>query len=156
MTRDAQRSKVYAAEDELNRVLDDQLDVPVFNLFGSTIIVPLERKFADLPSMQRYTDAVLRQPGRVTLVERKDQSAASYSHAHRQIRVPVLSAPGTAHRWAMRETVLLHEIAHHLTLTASQAHGPEFTARFMDLLTEHIGPEAGLLFKVFLTENGGH
>jgi putative metallohydrolase (TIGR04338 family) len=43
----------------------------------------------------------------------------------------------------MREMVVLHELAHQFAV--GERHGPEFVANYARIVTEVIGPEAGLL-----------
>jgi putative metallohydrolase (TIGR04338 family) len=69
---------------------------------------------------------------------------------------PVIAVPthvaGTA--WALRELVVLHEIAHHLTDPDVAAHGPEFVTVLLDLVDGVVGPEAAFLLRVCLTDAG--
>ncbi len=51
----------------------------------------------------------------------------------------------------MREVVILHEIAHHLT-PGGDAHGLKFRAAFLHLVTEIIGPEAGFALRVLMMD----
>lgn len=136
----------YEAEFLLRDILDRQHDAPTIKIAGSTINVPIERRFADVPSMQRYTDRVLPDAG-ITVRERKGQAKAHYLAATREIAIPVLRVHDRRTPWAMRELVLLHECAHHGT---TDLHGPEFQERFVDLTTQHMGPEAGFLLRILL------
>lgn len=48
----------------------------------------------------------------------------------------------------MSTEVVLHEIAHHLSPNdAEPAHGPGFADRYLSLVTEIIGPEAGFVLR---------
>ena len=51
--------------------------------------------------------------------------------------------------WAMRESVVLHEIAHHVAITvhASAHHDREFTSSMLALVQEFLGHEAELLLR---------
>jgi putative metallohydrolase (TIGR04338 family) len=51
----------------------------------------------------------------------------------------------------MRETVVLHEIAHWLTPHGA-SHGTEFQSAFMWLLDHVVAPEAGFVFRFFLAQ----
>ena len=119
-------------------------EAPVF-IAGSTITLPTERKFADIPSIQRYVSRVLsvRTP---TVRARRGTAKAHYWGMRNEIAIP---EHGT--RWAMREIVILHECAHALA-PAGAKHGPAFQNVYTDLLTEHIGPEAGWLYRVLRTQ----
>ncbi|HZC72087.1 MAG TPA: TIGR04338 family metallohydrolase [Jatrophihabitans sp.] len=163
--RDVQRSKVYAAESLVCRIYDraEQADTRTVELHGSTITLPIERRFASLESIQRYVNAVLalrwvraRWPTRatvpVTVRARRGHAKAHYEQANATIAIP----PHEQNRaWAMRELVLLHELAHHLEPSeVAQPHGPEFTERYATLVAEIVGPEAGLLLRTAMHESG--
>lgn len=162
--RDLQRSRVYQAESLVRRVLDRaDAGSPTVQLHGSTLTMPIERRFASVESMQRYVDLVLRLnwvrtawPGRagvpVTVRERRGQTSAHYERATATIAIP----PHEHNRaWAMRELVLLHEVAHHLAPSRiAPSHGPEFVDRFTTLVTEIVGPEAGLLLRSAMHDCG--
>jgi putative metallohydrolase (TIGR04338 family) len=51
--------------------------------------------------------------------------------------------------WAMRELVVLHELSHHITMntTKSQAHGPEFAANYLELVSFSMSKEVSLLLR---------
>ena len=153
MSRDIGRARVYAAEQLVRSMLDRalKLGIQTIELHGSTITVPVERRFGDIASIQRYVDAVLalnwvrdewpRQAATpVTVRARAGQRAAHYEQHPPTIAIP----PWVAGRaWAMREMVVLHELGHHLAV--GEGHGPEFVATYTRLVTEVIGAEAGLL-----------
>lgn len=158
MARDQHRSAVYAAEDQLRATLKRGGRV---NFFGSTLDVPAERHFADLSSIQAYVDSVLAltpvvaswpdaQPVRVR--ERSGTTKAHYEPSG-TIAIP-LSGPVKA-RWAARETVVLHELAHHLVWSdAEPAHGPRFCGALVRLYQYAICPSAGLLLRASLDSAG--
>ena len=56
--------------------------------------------------------------------------------------------------WALRELVVLHEIAHHLCGPDGPAHGPRFTATFCALAAAVMGPEAGHVLRVVYAKQG--
>jgi putative metallohydrolase (TIGR04338 family) len=158
--RDDQRSRVYEAEGVLARMIDRRVDFPVAEAFGSRVVVPDDRKFGDLQSVQRYVDAVLAldwvrrtAPERAALPVRVRARAgatkAEYEFATMTIAVPAHRVGG---RWAMRELVVLHEIAHHLAPDAE--HGPGFTAQLLQLFEELIGFEAGFLLRSTFLDSG--
>jgi putative metallohydrolase (TIGR04338 family) len=163
--RDSQRGRVYEAESLVRRRFDraDTTGDRSLNLHGSQIVLPVERRFASIESMQRYTDLVLalswvtrRWPRRsavpVTVRQRAGQARAHYDRLTASIAIPPYSHNRS---WAMREYVLLHEIAHHLAPEAeAPAHGAGFVARFIDLVAEIIGPEAALLLRTAMHEAG--
>ena len=161
MTRpDAQRALVYEAEAVLAQLIDRRPDFPVFDAFGSQVVIPDDRKFGDIDSVQRYVDAVLalgwlrrryaeraRMPVRVRA--RAGATKAEYDLVTRTIAVPPHQVGG---RWAMRELVVLHELAHHLT--PSTDHGPAFVTALLDLVEQIVGPEAGFLLRSALLDAG--
>ena len=59
--RDSQRSKVYAAETLVRTIFDraDERDLRTVDIYGSTLTLPIERKFASLDSVQHYLDSIL-------------------------------------------------------------------------------------------------
>lgn len=162
-TVDARRSRVYAAEDQVARLLDRAASgLRTVDFFGSTLTLPVERRFADLPSMQRWADAVLalgevgrRWPGTppVRLRERKGLTRAHYEPPG-VVAVPLRST------WAARELVLCHELAHHLSAhdpavpADAAGHGPEFQVAYEQLVEVVIGPEVALLLRAGLDAAG--
>lgn len=165
MTRDQHRSAVYSAEDHVGRILERG---GVVEFFGSTLTLPIDRRFADIASVQRYVDAVLAVQADDDLVvppvrvrERAGHARAHYEAGIRTgfavIAVPLHLVDGR--RWAARESVVLHEIAHHLCANDSlargeSAHGPIFCGRLLALHDRIIGPESALLLRAELTACG--
>lgn len=132
------------------------------DFFGSRLTLPPERRFADLASVQRWVDAVLaldpvceRWPATppCEVRPRRGSSRAHYQ-APGQIAVPL------SERWALRELVLCHEVAHHLVFhdprvsSEVAAHGREFVDAFVDLVQLVIGAEVALLLRAGLDEVG--
>lgn len=160
-TADRQRGKVYEAEALVRRILDRAVDFPIVEVAGSHLTLPPERKFGSLLSVQAYIDAVLalswirrrweRAARPVIVRERVGQDKAHYERTGSVIAIP-LHRGGQA--WALREMVVLHELAHHLATEAEVGHGPEFTGRMLELVSELVGPEAALLLRVTLLETG--
>jgi putative metallohydrolase (TIGR04338 family) len=156
MAVDSRRSRVYAAEHQVERMLDRAASgARTVDFFGSTLTLPVERRFADLASMQRWADEVLalssvreRWPGTppVRLRERKGLTRAHYQ-APDQIAVPLRTT------WAARELVLCHEVAHHLVchdpaVPADVAgHGGAFLDAYARLVEVVVGPEVALLLR---------
>lgn len=150
--RDQQRSAVYAAEEQWSRQLARG---GAIDFFGSPLQVPIERRFADIGAVQRYVDAVLGLIGVITLWpaappvrvrERGGTGRAHYSEG--VIAIPMRGAVGE--RWAARESVVLHELAHHLVAHSHPGvapHGPEFRRTEVRLVEIALGPEAALLLR---------
>lgn len=157
--RDSRRGRVYAAEQQVARLLDRAADgATAVEFFGSTLTLPVERRFADVASVQRWVDAVLGLdevrthwvdvPG-CGVRARRGASRAHYEPPG-TIAVPL------AGRWAMRELVLCHELAHHLTFHGSTAadpgHGRAFVDTYVSLTGIVIGPEVALLLRAGLDQ----
>lgn len=163
MDRDVQRSRVYAAETVVRRMLDRAADgTGTVDLHGSTLTLPPERRFASVASINRYIDQVVRLswvraawPARaaapVTVVERGGQAKAEYHRLTASIAIPPYQGNAA---WAMRELVVLHELAHHLGTDEEEPHGPAFCDRMLTLVDGVIGPEVALLLRSTLHDAG--
>jgi putative metallohydrolase (TIGR04338 family) len=155
VTRDLNRSAVYSAEDQVARLLDRGGGI---DFFGSRLTLPPERRFADIGSVRRYVTAVLDMVGcevPVQVRERRGSGRAHYDAATATIAIP-LTGIGPQ-RWAAREVVVLHEVAHHLTAIEFDdvaAHGPEFCATLLRLVGTVIAPEAALVLRAALDSAG--
>lgn len=151
-SRDSHRSAVYAAEEQWARQLERGGTI---DFFGSPLQISAERRFADADSVQRYVDAVLGLIGVVTqwpgagpvrVRERAGNRRAHYADG--VIAIPLRGAVGE--RWAARESVVLHELTHHVVAHAHPgvaAHGPEFCGDEIRLVEIVLGPEAALLLR---------
>lgn len=126
---------------------------------GSTVTLPQERKFASIESIQYYIEQVCALPtikatyprSRVVpnVRSRRGDTKATYTSNPPTIAIPA----GSNHsRWALRETVVLHELAHHLD--GKSSHGPGFRQTFLTLITLCIGPEAALVLRVAWAHEG--
>lgn len=150
--RDIQRSRLYSAERVVDNILDRAHLAPTIDFYGSTLVVPVERKFGDLEGVQRYVDRVLalswvraawpRAQYPITVRRRKGDGRGHYERWGSVIAIPDHGRG----RFTMRETYVLHEVAHHLTERVGEAsHGPEYAHILQRLVADIIGPEAGLL-----------
>jgi putative metallohydrolase (TIGR04338 family) len=161
MARDTQRSRVYAAESFVRTMFDRAAEhhSRALDFFGTPLTLPPEAKFGSVEDAQRYVDTVLGmpavvqrwRPGPLAVRSRRGASAAHY-----EIRADgsaVIAVPEQTTRWALRELVLLHEIAHHLC-HAEPAHGPEFTATHCELAETVMGPEVGHVLRVVYAKEG--
>ncbi|AZI56982.1 TIGR04338 family metallohydrolase [Nakamurella antarctica] len=143
------------------RIFDRSDNYPLLQIAGSTITIPVERKFASVDNVQIYCDAFLalrwvretwpRAQVPVVVRRRSGQQAAHYERAAATIAVP---GHVNASAWAMRELVVLHELAHHLAPAGEQTHGPEFVGRLVHIVGEIIGPEAQLMLRVTMSDMG--
>lgn len=164
MSRDSQRSRVYAAEGFVRTLFDRAAEhnSPAVDFFGAAITLPPEARFASVDSVQRYVDQVIAlpavtgrwpSPGVVVVRARRGATAAHYESAapgSGVIAVPERSGSG----WALRELVVLHELAHHLCGTEGPAHGPEFTDTLCALAAAVMGPETSHVLRVVYAKEG--
>jgi len=159
--RDFQRSRVYDAEHLVHRIFDRSAQYPVIEVAGSRLTLPVERRFGSIESVQLYVGQVLalawvrqswaRAAVPVVVRERAGSAQAHYERAGSEMAVPgYRSGSG----WALRELVILHELAHHLAPDIEIAHGATFVGRMIALVEEIIGPEAGLLLRVTMQDVG--
>ncbi len=152
MTRDQHRSAVYAAEDHLRRLLSDG---GVVDFHGSMLDVPAERRFGDIGGAQRYLDAVRETSWgfggtpRPVVVRRRGPRKATWS-APRTIAVP------ETEDWAMRESVLMHEYAHHITFHTygTALHDRHFCEVLLQLVARAMSPSVELLLRAAFTDSG--
>jgi putative metallohydrolase (TIGR04338 family) len=122
------------------------------------LTLPPEARFGSVEAVQRYVDDVLTlpavtarwpEPSALRVRPRRGVTAAHY-----ELRdgAATIAVPHQA-RWALRELVVLHEVAHHLS-SADPPHGPEFAVTFSDLAEVVIGPEAGHVLRVLYAKYG--
>lgn len=154
-TRDVQRSRVYVAEDAWALRLDAaRRGAPRALLAGSSVLLPAEVHFGSLEAAQAYCSAHLESwdVPPVRLRHRRG-SAKAHWEAPGVIALPI---PERGLPWAMRETVLLHELAHHLAfhLDGGIDHGRLFVSRMLEVVTVVLGPEAALALRIDYAEAG--
>lgn len=163
--RDSQRSKVYEAENMVRTMFDraDERDLRTIDILGSTLTLPIERKFASIDSVQDYVDAVLnlnwvRQtwPHGGTVVHVRERSGTGASHYERDSRTIAVPLHRHNEAWALRELVVLHELAHHFEPDDSDTppHSGQFVDRFVTLVSEIIGQEAGFVLRATMLDAG--
>jgi putative metallohydrolase (TIGR04338 family) len=161
-TRDWQRAKVYAAEEFVRTLFDRAAEhgSRSVDFFGAQLTLPPEARFGSLEAVQRYVDEVLalpavrRQwPGVAPLTVRA-RRAASAAHYESRDGTGVIAVPDQARaNWAMRELVVLHEVAHHLC-DASPPHGSQYVATLCTLAELVMGPELGHVLRVVYAKEG--
>ena len=153
MSRDDQRAVVYGAEASLRTFLDYGGQV---NLNGVRLQLEAEERFKTLDEVRAYVTRVVSRSdviemfghrGIPSVRERKGDKFAHYSPSRMEIAV---NTGGTA--WALRELVILHELAHHFSPGAH--HGPAFTVAFTELVGMVIGPQAGLAARIIFDKEG--
>ena len=127
--------------------------------FGTQLTLPPEGRFASAPAVQRYIDDVLALPavrerwpaaGPLAVRARRGIAAAHYERSDDGATIAV---PDRLTTWALRELVVLHEIAHHLC-AAEPPHGPEFVATFCELSEAVMGPEVAHVLRVVYSKEG--
>ncbi len=154
--RDYQRGRLYAAENVLHWFYDTagQTGNPMVTINGVTVTLPPEAKFASVDSIQAYIDRVLRMPGirkafgpvsPPRVCPRRGATKAHYCAG--SIFIPI----GMDGKWAQRELVILHELAHHIA--AGDGHGPRFADTFLTLLGMVLGPEVELIGRMTFADN---
>ena len=154
--RDSQRQRVYDAEGRLRGMFDYTVahDNPEVEVNGVRLTLPPEAKFGDVASVQRYCDRVCTLAGvpPVSVRERQGERMAHYEPIGH-----VVAVPDGRNRWAMREIVVLHELAHHVTHMHNggvAAHGPEFVCEFIDLLALIMAPQVALALRMICDIEG--
>lgn len=160
-SRDTQRSRVYAAEEFVRTLFDRaaQHSSRAIDFFGAQITLPPEARFASVDSVQRYIDSVLALPAvaarwpQSPAVAVRARRAATAAHYENIGGAAVIAVPARE-RWALRELVVLHEVAHHLCGGGGPAHGPEFVATFCALAEAVMGAEAGHVLRVVYAKEG--
>jgi putative metallohydrolase (TIGR04338 family) len=159
--RDTQRRKVYAAEQFVRTLFDRAAEhgSRAIEFFGAELTLPPEGRFASVESVQAYVDSVLDHPAvqqhwpHVAPMAVRPRRGVTAAHYERRDDYAVIAVPANRDRWALRELVVLHEIAHHLC-DATPAHGPEFIATFRELAGLVMGPEVEHVLRVVYSKEG--
>jgi putative metallohydrolase (TIGR04338 family) len=155
-TRDAQRARVYRAEDAWAARLDAARQGAVLaSVGGSAIVLPAERRFGTLEAVADYGSRVLGIPDVVALVGRLPAPRLRLRRGARSAHweppgVIALPVPRLGEPWALRETVVLHELAHHVGELGglSRGHRAPFPAVVLLLVGAVLGDEAALALRV--------
>lgn len=157
--RDTQRAKVYAAEEFVRTLFDRaaQHGSGTIDFFGTTLTLPPEARFGSVDAVRRYVEEVLalpavrdRWPGAGTVAVR---SRRGLTAAHYEPSPPIIAVPDRHTTWALRELVVLHEIAHHLA-GAGAPHGREFVGTMAELAGWVMGPEVQHVLRVVYSKEG--
>jgi putative metallohydrolase (TIGR04338 family) len=159
--RDAQRSKVYAAEEFVRTLFDRAAEHgSSMEFFGTQLTLPPEAKFGSLSGVQRYVDDVLALPAvrrawpGVAPLRVRARRAATAAHYENRHGTGVIAVPEDRDAdWAMRELVVLHEIAHHLC-DEQPAHGSRYVATLCTLAELVMGPEVAHVLRVVYAKEG--
>lgn len=138
-------AKIYGPEWRVCNVLDTP-EIP-FEMFGTTVTVPVERKFGHLDTVKAYVNHVCMNENHTVpnvVINKRLKVHATYNWGTISMPLPEKG------RWAWREAVVLHEIAHHFAPTND--HGKDFQKIFAKLLDKYIGPEIGWVYQILATE----
>lgn len=155
-TRDAQRAKVYRAEDAWAARLDAARQGAVLaTVGGSSVLLPGERRLGSLTAAQAYCARVLELPDVVAVVGAVDPPALRTRRGVRAAHweppgVIALPVPVHGEPWGLRETVLLHELAHHAGETTGRSHGHRapFPAVVLLLAAAALGEQAAFALRI--------
>jgi putative metallohydrolase (TIGR04338 family) len=159
--RDTQRAKVYAAEEFVRTLFDraGERGSRAVEFFGTQLTLPPEGRFGSVDDVQRYVDEVLAMPavrqrwpqaGPLNVRARRGTTAAHYECG---ADGALIAVPDRRATWALRELVVLHELAHHLTV-ADPPHGSAFVATFGELAGVVMGPEVAHVLRVVYAKEG--
>ncbi len=159
--RDTQRAKVYAAEEFVRTLFDraGERGNRAVEFFGTNLTLPPEARFSSVETVQRYVDDVLAlrsvrerwaAAAPLTVRPRRGLTAAHYE---RDDDGATIAVPERRTSWALRELVVLHEVAHHLC-DVHPPHGPEFVATFCELTEAVMGPEVAHVLRVVYAKEG--
>ncbi|MCR5977874.1 TIGR04338 family metallohydrolase [Gordonia jinghuaiqii] len=167
--RDTGRARFYEAEHLVHRLFDTASSSRVVQLAGTELTLPAEARFATIEAIEDYVRRVLDLRGvrasfpgaalPVSVRARRGETSAHYAASVRhsdgvriggEIAIPVTGEG----RWALRELVVLHELAHHLDGTTGPAHGRGFVLTLVELVGLVLGPEAAFVYRVILADSG--
>jgi putative metallohydrolase (TIGR04338 family) len=153
--RDAQRAKVYAAEEFVRTLFDRAAERGnrVVDFFGTQLTLPPEGRFGSVDTVQSYVDEVLAHVGADRPLRVRARRGVTAAHYERVGDDATIAVPDGRSMWALRELVVLHEIAHHLS-DAEPPHGPEFVATFCELAEAVMGPEVAHVLRVVYAKEG--
>lgn len=153
--RDTQRARVYRAEDAWAARLDAaRRGAPLATVAGSRVLLPAERRFGDLAAVEAYLARVLALPQVAALgavdpprLRTRRGGRAAHWEPPGVVAVPV---PVHGEPWALRETVVLHELAHHVGHVTGRAdrHAAPFPALVLALVEAVLGAEAAFALRV--------
>ncbi len=160
--RDGQRSRVYRAEDAWGQRLDAaRRGASLARVAGSEVVLPAERRFGGLAAAETYCRGVLAHPDVIASVGVLDvprlRTRAGGRAAHWEPPgVIAIHVPRHGEPWALRETVLLHELAHHLgdRTGLTPHHASPFGALVLLLTTAALGDQAAFALRVAYGEAG--
>lgn len=145
----AEAGRVYSVEHRLDWMLDNASDGAPIRVYGSDWYPEREVKFNGVQDVQRYCDRVTAFVGAnsVRVRERKGDRRATYCAG-----VIAIPTRNIGSEWALRERVVLHELAHHLARV--DGHGKGFRLALDDLLVRTGHPITARLLSIMFAEEG--
>lgn len=159
---DHQRARVYRAEDDWAARLDAaRQGARLATVAGSAVLLPAERRLGSLQTAAQYAARLLRAPAVTAAVgacappalRLRRGSQRAHWEPPGTIALPI---PRHGEPWALRETVLLHELAHHvgaLSAVRVHQHRAPFPAVMLLLCATALGAEAALALAVSYGEH---
>lgn len=151
--RDFQKERVYASEENLRSVLDlaTKTGSRTYDFHGSKLTLPEEYRFGTKENVQDYLDKVYAKylPGYPVPSVRVHNGRTRGAYFENVISIPTKT--GWAQRGVLRESYILHEVAHNLT--PGDRHGPQFCGAYLWLLNWVVGGEIALLQMSFLSDH---
>lgn len=160
MARDTLRAKVYAAESQVREAMESAVTAGAIDFFGSLLPPPVERRFGNLDEVEIYlrdccvADEFRNLFGDMSVPQLRDR--AGDDQAHYEFDTEMIALPSES-EWAMRELVVLHELAHHVVgLRRPEAahHGDYFAAVYCALVHNNLGGAAGLMLRAAFDGQG--
>jgi putative metallohydrolase (TIGR04338 family) len=154
--RDLQRARVYRAESAWGDRLDAaRVGARMATVAGSAVLLPAERRFGTLAAVEDYAADVVTRPEVTALghvvpapaVRVRRGVTAAHWEAPGVLALPV---PRHGEPWALRESVVLHELAHHVGHVTGLAwrHNPPYPAVMLLLVRAVLGDEAAFALDV--------
>ncbi|AZG48173.1 TIGR04338 family metallohydrolase [Gordonia insulae] len=161
--RDAGRSRLYEAERMVLQMFERPGVGRTVRIAGTEVTLPVEARFASVDSVSDHVDRVLAMPAvrarftrageSVGVRERQGHRSAHY-HRTASGTAEIAIPSSSEGRWALRELVVLHELAHHLDDSGGPAHGRGFVDTLIDLVAAVLGPETGFVYRVVFGDSG--
>lgn len=141
---DKYRQAVYRAEDQWSAVLDRG---GMVDFFGSHMNVPAQMRFGSLDHVATYVNHVCRFHG-IPEPGVRHRKGGIRAHYEPRDDFSMIAIP-TDQSWAMRESVVLHEISHHMCFVqqGSAKHDRNFAHTMLTLVRIQLGLEAELLLR---------
>ena len=159
-----QTDSVYKAENYIRFLADEARKqdngLVSAQILGSTFNIPMDRTFGDIESVRRYANIVIQRMSHkyprmagVKISQQARMKAKSYYRPSTHEIVLAGNVGADLNRWAMRELVVLHELAH-AAAPVGESHGAKFTAIFSELLEEMLDNNMGIIARMAYHEAG--